>query len=270
MSNKFKINNKSVKKVNQLIDPLDLDMSKLYFCDITDGTVPGTDIPFKRTNLLYKPDDTKEEYTELILSFDKLFSFGVLTNLDPKTKEPVGHSMTHCLHSREGATDRERDVVRKLLELNEKCKDYVYENRKALGKAAVITSRESEIMNQDMDKILYFKKDDNGDINPSQGPTISPRLIEFAATDKKPAQMGTVFYLADEVDDAGHPLEVDPLDYLTSKEQPKYCYSTSAMKFESIFVGKNIRLQCKLSEAMIEPMKQETERLLSVKSKRQL
>ncbi len=272
MSNKFKINGKSVKKVNQLLDPETLDMDKLYFCDITDGNVPGTDIKFKRTNLLYKFDDKKEEYSELILGFDKMFTFGVSVTLDTKTQEPAGHSMSHCLYTKEGATEREIKVVDKLKELNEKCKDYVYENRKALGKASSITSRQSEIMNQDMDKILYFKKDEDGNIDTSQGPTISPRLIEYEASKKvdkktgktveKPYQMSTLFYLQDEVDENGEPLEVNPLDYISTKATPKYCHATSAMKFESVFVGKNIRLQCKLTESFIEPMQQGSQRLL--------
>jgi hypothetical protein len=265
MSSKLKINGKSIKKVNQLIDPETLDMNKVYFCDITEGSVPGTDIKFKRTNLLYKPDNDKEEYSELILCFDKMFTFGVSVTLDTKTGEPAGHSMSHCLHSREGATEKEIKVVDKIKELNEKCKDFVFENRKALGKGAAITSRESEIMNQDMDKILYYKRDKDGNIDLSQGPTISPRLIEYAATASKPGNIATRFYLGDEVDEHGELKEVDPLDYISSKERPKYCSATSAMKLESIFVGKNIRLQCKLTESIIEPLSQGAEKLLKYK-----
>lgn len=271
-TNKFKINGKAVKKVNQLLDPETFDKTKLRFCDITEGSVPGTDIKFKRTNLLYQADESKEEFSELIFSFDKMFTFGVSVTLDTKTQEPAGHSMSHCLYSRDGATEREIRIVDKLKEMNEACKDFVWENRKALGKGAAITSRQSEIMNQDMDKLLYYKKDEDGNIDETQGPTISPRLIEYEANERvdkktgkktlKPYQMCTLFYLQDEVDENGEPIEVNPLDYISTKERPKYCHATSAMKFESVFVGKNIRVQCKLTESFIEPMQQGSQRLL--------
>ena len=42
----------------------------------------------------------------------------------------------------------------------------------------------------------------------------------------------------------------------------KYCYTTAAVKIESIFIGNKISLQVKLYEAVIEPVQQGGNRLL--------
>ena len=56
----------------------------------------------------------------------------------------------------------------------------------------------------------------------------------------------TRFYSEDDVDENGEPLVLDPLEYLNKKGS-----IISAIRFESIFVGKDIKIQVKIYEAAI-------------------
>ena len=119
-----------------------------------------------------------------------------------------------------------------------------------------------------MDKLLWWKEDENGDRVAGQGPSFSPKLIEFSARKdtktgkEKPYQMCTVFYLEDEVDENGNPIEINPFDFLSTKTAKKYCFVRPAIKFESIFFGAKISIMCKVTESDIAPVQMGPQRLL--------
>ncbi len=124
-----------------------------------------------------------------------------------------------------------------------------------------------------MDKLLYWKEDENGERVAGQGPSFSPKLIEFKARkDKngkeKPYQMSTIFYLEDEVNENGDPVEVNPLDFLSTKTEKRYCYARPAVKFESIFFGaKVISIQCKITECDVASVQMGPQRMLHGRNK---
>lgn len=301
-----KVNGKKVSKKNQLHDFLDYELDNLVFADATEGSVPNSNPPVKffRINVLAKNAKLKEiededgnvsdvpEFTEAVvddkgvvveepkmvmsdtmgdfmITLDRMFSFGVSESTDPNTQKVTGHSISLCMYSKEGPTEREIKTVDKFEELIQKCKDYLISVRKSVKQPLL---EMSDLKN--MNKLLYWKKDEDGNRVPGIGPTLSPKLIEFKASvdDKgveKPYQMVTTFYLEDEIDDEGNPREVDPLSFLSDNANKKFklCYVRPVVKIDSIFVGAKIAIQCKITEADIAPVQAGAQRLLHSRHK---
>lgn len=282
-----KINGKKVLKQNQLHDIVDWNIDNLMFADPEFGSVPdvATPISFVRINLLtqnHKKDDNGEimmddngvplnddSIGEPIFSFDRMFSFGVSESVSPETKAVTGHTMSFAMWSREGANEREINTTKKIEAIVQKCKEHIL-NVKTSEPMKKIKKTKLEMSDlKDIDKILQWKEDDNGERVSGQGPFFSPKLIEYKARKDpktgidKPYQISTVFYLEDEVDENGCEIEVSPLQYLSTKTEKRYCYCRPAIKFESIFIGsKVISIQCKITEADIAPIQMGPQRLL--------
>lgn len=264
-----KVNGKKVSKKNQLHHVVDWDVDNLVFSDVEVKNIPDKPgFTYAKVGLLTKNSDengnTIGSVGDLILHFDKVFSFGVSENTSPETKTVTGHSMSFALWSRDGATEREIVTSRKIEELIQKCKEHLLTIKKDLKKPKL---EMSDL--KGMDKLLYWKLDENGDRVLGQGPTFSPKLIEYKASidhktgKEKPYQMCTVFYLEDEVDDEGNPVEINPLEFLSTNMNKKYCYVTPAIKFESIFFGATaICIQCKITEADIQQVQSGPQKLL--------
>ena len=70
-------------------------------------------------------------------------------------------------------------------------------------------------------------------------------------------QMETKFYLEDEFDEKGEPLEISPLDFL-GKTHFKF---RGAIKIDKIYVGSKISLQCKIYDGAIKRVSNERKRL---------
>lgn len=296
-----KINGKKVSKKNQLHDFLDYDIDNLVFADAVEGSVPNSNPPVKfyRINVLAKnaklkeiededgnisevPEFTKEvvddkgvvvEEPKMVMSetigdpmfiLDRMFSFGVSESTDPATGKVTGHSISLCMYTKEGPTEREIKTVDKFEALIQKCKDHLLSVRKSVKQPLL---EMSDLKN--MNKLLYWKKDEDGNRVPGMGPTLGPKLIEFKASVdskgvEKPYQMVTTFYLEDEVDDEGNPREVDPLTFLSDNANKKFklCYVRPVIKIDSIFVGSKISIQCKITEGDISPVQAGAQKLL--------
>lgn len=268
-----KLNGKKVSKKNQLHDILEWDVNNMVFADAELGNVPGSDPPisFYRINILTKNQKTDENGNtlqddsigDLNLLLDRCFSFGVSESTSPETKKVTGHTLALSLWSREGATEREIQTTNKLESIIQKCKEHLLTIKKDIKKPKL------EMVDlKGMDKMLYWKTDEEGERVVGQGPTFSPKLIEFmervdSSGKVKPYQMSTIFYLEDEVDENGNPVEVDPLDFLSTKTSKKYCYAKPVVKVESIFFGaKSIAIQCKVTESDIASVQQGPQKLL--------
>lgn len=277
-----KINGKKVSKKNQLHDIVEWNPENLTFADPEPGTVPGSDPPisFVRVNLLTQNHKLNENggiqtdsegnpindetIGDPLFLFDRSFCFGVSESISPETKAVTGHSLSMSLWSREGAQEREIITVRKIETIIQKCKEHLFSIRKEGLKKPKLEMSDLK----PMDKLLWWKEDENGDRVAGQGPSFSPKLIEFLARkdnktgNEKPYQMCTVFYLEDEVDENGNPVEISPFDFLSTKTAKKYCYVRPAIKFESIFFGAKISIMCKVTESDIAPVQMGPQRLL--------
>lgn len=232
----------------QLISASKYDTSSMVFSDPQQGSVPGggPSISFSRINISTKNPDGS--IGELVIPTGRLFSFGVSENTSPDTGKVNGWTLPLCLWNRDGASQDEKAWTDTFNKIVERCIDHIIDNKEELDKY--------DLERSDLKKFnpLYWKKEKkmvNGKqqlvVAEGTGPTLYSKLIYS----KKNENFVTKFY---DVNDN----PIDPLDMIG-----KYCYSTAAVKIESIFIGNKISLQVKLYEAVIEPVQQGGNRLLA-------
>jgi hypothetical protein len=231
----------------QLISATNYDVSNIEFSTPQVGSVPGGGpaISFSRINISTRnPDGTSGE---LVMSTERLFSFGVSENTNPDTGKVNGWTMPLCLWNRDGPTSAEKCWTDTFDKIVEKCIDHLIENKEELDKF--------DLERSDLKKFnpLYWKKV-KGVVNgkpqlvvaEGTGPTLYSKLIYG----KKNEKFVTNFF-----DINNNP--IDPLEMLG-----KYCYAKAAIKIESIFIGNKISLQVKLYEVEVEPVQTGMKRLL--------
>ena len=233
----------------QLISTSDFDTNRMIFSDPFQGSIPGggPSISFQRINISVRNKDGS--VGELIMPTSRLFSFGVSENVDPGSGKVNGWTFPLCMWSKDGPTKEEKDWTDTFDAIVERCIEHVLDNREKLDKY--------ELERSDMKKFnpMYWKKEKkmvNGKpvlaVVDGAGPTLYTKLIFSKKNDK----FVTKFF-----DTNDNP--IDPLTDLMGK----YCYTNSAVKIESIFVGNKISLQVKLYEAVVEPMQTGGKRLLT-------
>jgi hypothetical protein len=258
---------KKISKQNQLHYVETYNVDNVFFGEPEAYSIPGDKpINFHRINIYTKNQDENGKLTgtvgDLILKFPKMFSFGVNANKDDNQKL-TGHSLSLCMWSKEGVSESELKATELLESLIKKCKDKIFSLKKELKKPKMEMSDLKKV-----DKVLYWKEDEDGNRVAGVGPIFTPKLMEYKESkDKngnvKPHQIATVFYLEDEVDEEGNPVEVSPLEFLADKNNKKYCYVTPAIKIDNIFIGGTaITIQCKIYEADVANVQLGQQRLL--------
>ena len=116
----------------QLTKATDYDVSLMRFSEPIQSSIPDTTISYKRINITTINNDGTEG--ELLIPTERLFSFGVSENTDPKTKEVNGWTMPHCLHSKDGSTTAEREWVKTFNGIVNACVGHLVENSASIDK----------------------------------------------------------------------------------------------------------------------------------------
>jgi hypothetical protein len=232
----------------QLISANNYDTSLMDFSAPQQGSIPGggPSISFSRINISTRNSDGS--VGELVIPTGRLFSFGVSENVSPDTGKVNGWTMPLCLWNKDGATPDEMAWSNTFDKIVERCVSHILDNKEELDKL--------DLEKSDFKKFnpLYWRKEKkmvNGKAQmlpvEGTGPTLYSKLIYS----KKNEKFVTNFF---DINDQ----PIDPLDMLG-----KYCYSTAAIKIESIFIGNKISLQVKLYEAVVEPVQSGMKRLLA-------
>lgn len=221
----------------QLTSAFGYDTKNMLFSDPIPGSIPNSPISFKRITITtINPNGS---IGELIIPTERLFSFGVGENKSMDTGKTNGYVMPLCLHSKDAPTQQEKKWTETFNNIVEKCKDHILENKDSI--------EQYDLERNDLKKLnpLYYKKD-KGKVVDGTGPTLYAKLIVSKKLDK----ITSIFFNSDGDD-------VNPLDLLG-----KYCYTTAAIKIESIFIGNKISLQVKLYEAEVKLAQNGMKRLL--------
>jgi len=224
----------------QLSQPSGYDIKNTIFSEIIPGSIPNSQIHYKRIMITTKnPNGTTGE---LILPTPRVFSFGVSENKDMVTGKVNGYVLPLCLWSRDGPTKDEKAFSTTFDKIIEKCKDHIIDIKDEL--------EQYDLERRDLKKLnpLYWKKD-KGKVVDGTGPTLYAKLI----VSKKRDKIMSMFF-----DREGE--ELNPLDL-----KGKYCYVNGAIKIESIFIGNKISLQVKLYEAEVKLAQVGMRRLLTRK-----
>jgi hypothetical protein len=263
---------KKAKKINrnkttQITNPLDWNIDQLNFDPVSEGSIPGQNIANWRIPMYTKNKDGTEG--ELIIQCDRTFSFGVSPNEteveNPETKVKFktlnGYSASLSMWDQDGATPMQVATTDLITAVVEKVKDHLLSDEVM---NSVSRFSKDGLERSDLKKLdpLYWKRE-KGKIVEGKGPTWYPKLIWYKASvdaktkKERPANMETIFYSEDEVDEEGNPKEVDPLEYLSQR-----CYLTPLIKIESVYIGAKITLQCKIYESYVKESEGGKKRLL--------
>ena len=268
-----KVNNIKISKQNRLHDLQTYDFKNLVFADPYESVIGGTNPPvkYRKINILTKNEKTREveqpggtiAYEEdldmrdsmgnLLFLMDSMFSFGIQESRDFNNNTLTGYNMSLALDDQHNSSDRQLKTVSQFEKLILECKKYLLANRKELKLPKL---DESDL--KSMNKLIYQKKDEDGDRIPGTTSTISPKLYHC---DDDKTKFETKFYLDGELDEDGEPVEVDPLKYLSdsSKKNFKFCHVRPVVRVESIYIGSAISIQLKITEAIITPSKPKTQ-----------
>jgi Protein of unknown function (DUF2738) len=267
---------KTEKRIKQDIkhDILTYDINNIFFgtpepAVVKDSSPPISFhlIPIRTINPAHEEEQEDgtivqipESEGDLYLELPELFSFGVQANTDPKDKTRItGYSLSLSCWDQGGIpTEEQKIMTDKIQAMLDKFKIEMcrVNGLKDIQGLIKFKKDEIELKAKQLNKLLYWKIDkENPDDGPvkGQGPTISPKLIYYAPKDNKPAGWGTTFYLKNQVNNEGEPLEVSPADYISTEGSKKYFKAKPILRFDAIFVNQiNIALQYKTTEADIE------------------
>ena len=232
----------------QLINVSNYNTDRMIFSVPTAGTVPsnGPTITYQRINISSKNEDGS--VGELVMPTTRLFSFGVSENISPDNGSVNGYTFPICLWNKDGATAEEIAFTKTFEDIIEKCACHILDTKEELDLYDLERSELKKL------SPLYWKKEQkmvNGKktmaVVEGSGPTLYSKILYS----KKNEKFLTNFY-----DCNDQPL--NPLDL-----QAKYCYATSVIKIESIFIGNKISVQVKLYESVIEPIAVGMKRLIT-------
>lgn len=225
----------------QLNQAENYDVNRLIFTPSQVSTIPSVDpkdppLSYQRIGISTKNLDGTTG--ELIFQTEWLFSFGVSPNKDRLTGALNGYSLPLCMWDMEGSLNYDPEVNKKQkayttthTNLVEKCKDHLLSVKREIKKF--------DLERSDLKKFggaLYWKKDkETGELVDKYGPSLYPKLFYSKNRD----EISTPFSTED-----GE--ELNPLD-LVGKNFRVMC----AIKYESIFIGKDMSLQYKVYQAYV-------------------
>ena len=227
----------------QLTSAKGYNVNNIIFSKPQAGGLKDTSVKFRRIYLSTKYPDGSEG--DLIISTPRVFSYGVIENLSQDDKNKVnGFVFPLALFNKEGATDEQKIFVDTFNNIINHSRKYLLDHKRELK---LPTIDESDL--KKLNPIFYKKDKETGDIADDALPTLYLRL----AISKKDGidKILSSFY------DKKTGNEVNPMDLLK-----KYCWTTAAVKFESIFLGSKISYQVKLYEADVELLNTGKKRLL--------
>lgn len=237
-------------KSTQLTYPKDFKAKNIIF---KPNAQMGGGVKYHRVNLEYKNADGSTGL--LVVPTPEVFSFGVSENKKREEDQPKGddqkvkpkeYTLPLCLWSRDPSTkkaspnEQEKAWTDTFDKIVDACKKWMLANREAVEKY--------DLEEGELKKIspMYWKKD-KGKIIVDDGPTLYAKLI---SNKKNGGSISTIF-----TDMDGN--SIDPLTLVG-------CYGNvvAAIQFESIYVGKDIKLQCRVYDAMFRALETGRKQLL--------
>lgn len=268
---KFNGNDKKTytKRKTEITDPMDFPedreelkavlKERLIFEKPEKGQIPDSVVPINFIRNKLSIQNADGSVGDLVVEFDRCYSYGVNENLNPQTKNLDGYQISLSMYDRDGPTPKQYQTVKFIEVLSEIIKEHLLteEFKEATGQYDLEAAFLKKI------NPLWVKKDERGKPVPNATPSLYPKLKWYkAGVDKKgnfkPATMTTPFYMKDEYDANGDPIEEDPLKFLNTP-----FYVRAAVQFHSVFLNSVARnLQVKLYEAEIEPVQNGRRRLL--------
>jgi hypothetical protein len=219
----------SIKKLTNIHN---FDLKNILFSDPVTCPIPGGSLTYKRVNI--SVDHQDGNMGELLLKTERLFSYGISESKD-KDGNVISHSLPLVFWGKEKRTELEKSFSDRLQAIVDRCADHIVENRLKFGKPKMTVDY---LMDLGFNPIWYPKDKETKEIID----TLSPRLYPKFIVSKKNQQ---VSFITKFFDHKNRRID-EPLSLIG-----KRCYVDAVLKVESIFVGKEIKLQIKLFEARL-------------------
>jgi hypothetical protein len=245
-------------RFTELIDLDTYDLSNLYFdapqeMEIQQG---NKTIKYYKINIGNK---TKAGVGEFVFNIPFMcHSFGIeeFTNESGKV---TNHSVSLSMVDMNTPTDEQLNVVKKFTAFIDKVKDHLISVKKDIKKPTLDKS--------DLKTLNPMKQAVDEDGQPKGSAWyFSPKLMERKVYNKEDPtdvqiKIETQFFLEDQFDSHGNPVEISPLEF-TGKKHFKF---RGAIKIDNIYIGSKISLQCKVYDGVVAQVSKERKRLTTIK-----
>ena len=185
-------------------------------------------------------------------------SFGV-EEFQNEQGKATNHSVSLSIVDMSNPTDEQNAFVQSFTKMIERIKDHLISVKKEIKKPT-LDRAELKKFNP-----MYQSLDDDG--NPKNSAWyFAPKLLERKIYNKEDPsdvqiKIESKFYLDEQFDEQGEPVEISPLEFL-GKKHFKF---RGAVKIEKIYIGSKISLQCKIYDGVVRQVSTERKRLTVMK-----
>ena len=259
------MSNKRISKISnrntELINLSTFELNSVFFDSPVEFEIQQGNKTIKYYKIAVGATNKKGAVGEFV--FDLPFfchSFGVDEYQNDMVKA-TNHSVSLSLVDMNDPTEEQTDLVSKFTAFVEKVKEHLISVKKEIKKPT--------LEKNDLKKFnpMYQSVDEDG--NPKGTAWyFSPKLLERKSFNKEDPtdvqiKIETKFYLDDQTDENGEPLEISPLEFV-GKKHFKF---RGAIKVESIYIGSKISLQCKIYDGVVRHVSNERKRMVVINKK---
>ena len=252
---------KRVSKISnrftELIDLDSYDLSNIHFdtpqeMEIQQG---NKTIKYYKINIGNK---TKAGVGEFVFNIPFMcHSFGV-EEFQNESGKATNHSVSLSMVDMNSPTEEQLNVVKKFTAFIDKLKDHLISVKKEIKKPTLDKS--------DLKTFNPMKQSVDEDGQPKGSAWyFSPKLMERKIYNKEDPsdvqiKIETQFFLEDQFDANGNPVEISPLEF-AGKKHFKF---RGAIKIDNIYIGSKISLQCKVYDGVVAQVSKERKRLTTI------
>jgi hypothetical protein len=258
------MSNKRTSKISNrftsLVDLNNYDLSNLYFdtpneLEIQQGnkTIKYFKIPIG--------SKTDKGIGELIIDFPHFcHSFGI-DEFQNEAGKATNHSVSLSLidiNAPEDEKAKQLTLVTAFQSLVEQMKKHLIQVKKEIKKPTLEMN--------DLKKLCPVNQSIDDEGKPKgEAWYFSPKLMERKIYNKDDpsdiqVKMDTKFYMDDQTDEKGDPVEVSPLEFI-GKKHFKF---RGAIKIDNIYIGSKISIQCKVYDGVVSTISKERKRLTQI------
>lgn len=242
----------------ELIDLSNFELKRIHFDTASEMEIQqgNKTIKYYNINLGSKNESGVGELIINIPFFAHSFGVEEFQNEQGKV---TNHSVSLSIVDSSNPTEEQLSFVKKFSELVDSIKEHLICVKKEIKKPTLDRSELKKF------NPMYQSLDEDG--NPKGNSWyFSPKLMERKIYNKEDPsdvqlKIETKFYLEDQCDEKGEPIEISPLEFI-GKKHFKF---RGAIKIEKIYIGSKISLQCKIYDGAVKHVNNERKRLTNVK-----
>lgn len=227
---------------------------KMVFLNAIKGDVPAAPAtakgpapkPIKYFRIPIRTENPDGTIGNLVFAPEDLFTFGVSENKGQNSDIVNGYTLPLNLWNKEGPTERQKSFIETLKNIIEACKQHLLQDdvKRSIAKPTL-----SYGSLEKLDNLLYYKRDDEGNLVEGRGPTMYPKLYT------RRGDNGLMTITTDFFDAAGNTL--DPFSLIG-----KYGHTNPAIQLDNIYIGANMSIQVRVIEAQFQLAGSGSRRLL--------